>query len=356
MAASNRASRLTKLVADLKKRFKPTKPVERPLFETVLYATLVEFSTHEAADKALAELEKGYFDWNEVRVSSRAELASRLKPLNDPLDAADRMKRALQSIFETVYAFDLEPLKKQNLGQAVKLIDGFDGVSPFAVAYSTQQGLAGHAIAVNDGVLLAMQVFDIITEAEAKKSLIPGLERAIPKNKGVEAHTVLHQLGIEIHKNPYGTAARKLLTEIDPKCKDRLPKKPAKEQPKKEAPKKKAAASKKAAPAAKKPAAAKKAEPAPAKKAATAAKSKPAAKKAEPKKAAAKKPTPKKAAPTKKAAAKKAPPKKAAKKAPPKKKAATKKAAEPKKPAKKPAKKAAAKKKPAKKTTKRKPK
>lgn len=349
MAASNRASRLTKLVADLKKRYKPTTPVERPLFETVLYATLVEFSMHEAADKALAELEKGYFDWNEVRVSSRAELAGRLKLLNDPLDAADRLKRALQSIFETVYAFDLEPLKKQNLGQAVKLIDGFDGVSPFAVAYSTQQGLAGHAIAVNEGVLVAMQVFDIITEAEAEKSGIPGLERAIPKNKGVEAHTVLHQLGIEIHKNPYGTAARKLLIEIDPKCKERLPKKPAKPEPKKETPKK-AAASKQAETAAKKPAAAKKSEPAPAKKAAPAAKAKPAAKKAEPKKAAAKKEAPKKATPAKKAAPKKAAP--APAKAAAKKKAAPKKAAA----TKKPAKKAAAKKAPAKKAAKRKPK
>lgn len=348
MAASNRASRLTKLVADLKKRFTPAKPVERPLFETVLYATLVENSTHEAADKALEELEKGYFDWNEVRVSSRSELADRLKPLSDPSNAADRLKRALQSIFETVYAFDLEPLKKQNLGQAVKLIAGFDGVSAFAVAYATQQGLSGHAIAVNPGVLLALQVFDIITEAEAKKSIVPGLERAIPKNKGVEAHTVLHQFGVEIQKNPYGTAARKLLTEIDPKCKDRLPKKPPKPEPPKAAAKKPAAAAKSAEPPTKKPAAAT------AKKAAPAPKAPPAAKKAAPKKPAAKKSEP---APGKKkaAAVKKAAPKKAAKKkaAP---KPTTKKAAA-KKPTKKAAaKKATAKKTPAKKAAKRKPK
>ncbi|QDT69974.1 hypothetical protein MalM25_29180 [Planctomycetes bacterium MalM25] len=363
MAASNRASRLTKLVADLKKRFKPSLPEDRPLFETLLYASLVENSTHEAAAKALAELEKDYFDWNEVRVSSRAELAERLKPLNDPAESADRLKRTLQSAFETIFGFDMESYKKQNLGQAVKQIAAFDGATPFVVAYVTQRGLSGHAIAVNSGVLLALQVMEIITEAEAKKQVVPGLERAIPKNKGVEAQALLHELGVEVSRSPYSPAVRKLLTELDPTCKDRLPKRPAKkEEPKKE--KKpatkpvKEAAQEKAPKKAPEKKAAKKTEatkPAPTKKAAeakkpAAAKKKaPAPKKAASKPAAAKKAAPKKSATKKKAApAKKATPKKAAtKKATPAKKAKAKKA---------PAKKTPAKKKPAKKAAKRKPK
>ncbi len=356
MAASNRAARLTKLVTDLKKRYKPAATADRPLFETLVYATLVENSTTEAADKALTELEKVYFDWNEVRVSSRAELAERLKPLNDPGNTADRLKRTLQSVFETIYAFDMESFKKQNLGQAVKQIEAYDGVTPFVVSYVTQRGLSGHAIAINSGGILALKVMEIITEAEAKKHTVPGLERAIPKNKGVEAQAVFHEMGVEIGKNPYGPAARKLMTELDPTCKDRLPKRPKKEEAPKQAPKKKKAdpialaaaknpeKSKKAA-AAK---AAKKAEPAKkpvAKKAPAkpAAKPKPAATK---KAAAKKKPAPKKAAPAKKTPAKKAAPKKAAakKKAAPAKKAAPKKAAAKKKAA--PAKKKAAKRKP----------
>lgn len=346
MAASNRASRLTKLVADLKKRYKPEAPEQRPLFETVLYATLVENSAHEAAEKAMTELEKAYFDWNEVRVSSRSELAERLKPLNDPTDSADRLKRALQSIFESIYAFDLEVLKKQNLGQAVKQIAGYDGVTPFVVAFATQHGLAGHAIAVNSGVLLALQAFDIITEAEAEKKIVPGLERAIPKNKGVEAQAALHAMGVEISRNPYAPAARKLMTDIDPSCKDRLPKRPAKpvEKPKAAKPEgKKPAETKKAAPAVKKGDSPK---AAPAKKTpAGKAKAKPAKKAAAtktpaPKAASPKKPAPKKAA-TKKATAKKTPAKKAAPK-----KAAASKATGTKKTVKKPAAKKAPKRKP----------
>ncbi|MEQ8847855.1 hypothetical protein [Botrimarina sp.] len=227
MAASNRAARLTNLVADLKKRYKPAVPESRPLFETLLYATLVENSPFDAADQAMEELQKNYFDWNEVRVSSRAELAERLRALNDPLDAADRLKRTLQSVFESIYAFDLEVLKKQNLGQAVKQIAGYDGVTPFGAAFTTQHGLGGHSIAINEGGLLALEVMEIITPAEAKKGVVPGLERAIPKNKGPEAQAALHAMGVEVAKNPYGTAARKLLVDLDPDCKPRLPKKPS---------------------------------------------------------------------------------------------------------------------------------
>jgi endonuclease III len=227
MSATNRAQRLVKLVATLKKRYKVTLPTERPLFESLLYATMLENSNHEGAARSIAHLESNYFDWNEVRVSTRTELAEALKPLNDPVEAADRLKRTLQSVFESTYAFDLEGLKKQNLGVSVKQIAGYDGVTPFAVAYVTQNGLGGHAIATNGGLLTALLAFDIISEAEHAKQVVPGLERAIPKNKGAEAFALLHQLGVEIGKSPYGPTAKKLLLEIDPACKDRLPKKPA---------------------------------------------------------------------------------------------------------------------------------
>ena len=95
MAASNRATRITKLVSSLKKHFKPQLPAERPLFESLIYGCLLENSPHEAADEAIEELEKSYFDWNEVRVSTRTELAEVLKPLNDSSEAADRTVRVV---------------------------------------------------------------------------------------------------------------------------------------------------------------------------------------------------------------------------------------------------------------------
>ena len=298
MAASQRASRITKLVAAVKKLFKPVAPSkDRTLLDNLLYACLLENSPHEAAETAFARLQQEYFDWNEVRVSTRKELAQHMKELNDPDASADRLKRTLQSIFEAVYSFDIETFKKQNLGQTVKQLQGYKGVSPFVVSYATQTSLGGHSIPVNKGLFTSFVTLDIVTEAEAKAGAAPGLERAIPKSKGVEVASLLHQLGVEVGRSPYGQNARKLLLAIDPGCKERLPKRPAPPKPvEKPAPKKKKKATP-AKPEAKKPAAKK----APVKKKAAAA-------------PASKKPAAKKKAPAKKKVAKTAATKKVKKK------------------------------------------
>lgn len=245
MTAQNRGTRITKLLGQIKKHFKPVNvPKERSLIEHLIFACLLENSSHEAAEGAFERLKTEYFDWNEVRVSTKRELAETLKALNDPESAAERLKRALHSVFESVYVYDLEHLKKQNLGQATKTIEKYEGTSPFTVAFVTQNALGGHAIPANQGLLTAFRVFDIISQKEADAWHIPGLERAVPKSKGVEMGTILHQLGVEVGKNPYGQSAKKLLQAIDPDCKSRLPKKPAPE-PEPAKPKKKKKVAKK---------------------------------------------------------------------------------------------------------------
>ncbi len=176
--AANRTVRLTKLASSLKKVFKPVTPAkDRTALEVLVYACLLENSSHDEADKAFAALKPGnfYFDWNEVRVSTRRELSEAVKNLTDPEGAADRVKLVLQSVFETVYIFDIELLKKQNLGQAVAAVEKYKGATPFVVAYLAQNALAGHSIPVNKGLLTALHTLDIITDAELAKGIAPGL-------------------------------------------------------------------------------------------------------------------------------------------------------------------------------------
>ena len=225
MALPNRAALIKKTIRVLRKHFAPCTPAkDRTLLEHMLFACLLENSSHEAAEKAFASISKDYFDLNEVRVSSVKELSESFRGLTDPAASAARLKRTLHSMFETVYAFDVEILKKQNLGQAVKTIERYDGSTPFVVAYVTQTALNGHAIPVNDGLMLSFQTIGIVSNSEIKKRVVPGLERTIPKSKGIEVASLLHNLGVEVGRNPYGQVARKLLLEIDPACKDRLPK------------------------------------------------------------------------------------------------------------------------------------
>ncbi len=276
----NRAALLTKTHKVLKKHYKPINPVaERPLLEQLLFALCLENASYEAAEQAYAALEANFFDWNEVRVTTVKELAESMTSLPDPAASATNLRRMLQAVFEGNYAFEVEAMRKLNLGQAVAKLEGMPGVTPFALAYVTQSGLGGHSIPLDRGALWAMQIVGVINEAEQKAGGIPGLERAIPKNKGIEFGSLLHHLSGELIANPYSTNLHGVLLEISPDAKEHLPKKQAK---KKEEADAAAAAPAQAAVASKKPAEKAAAEK---EKLAPPAAAKPAAKKKEPAKA-----------------------------------------------------------------------
>ncbi len=227
MATPNRSALINRTLKVLRKHYKPVAPPkDRPLLEHLLFACLVEDSPHETAEQVLESLKRDYFGWNEVRVSTIRELTDVLKPLVNPAESAARLKQSLHAVFESVYEFDIETLKKQNIGAAVKQLQKYNGTTPFAVAYVTQQALGGHSIPLNRGALITLHTVGVISDDEFKKKVVPGLERAVPKSKGAEVGSLLHQLGVEVGRNPYGPAARKLMLEIDPNSKDRLPKRP----------------------------------------------------------------------------------------------------------------------------------
>ena len=272
MSTPNRAGLLKKTFRVLKKHYKSVIPIgDRSTLEHLLYACCLENTHAEATDEAYAKLQESYFDWNEIRVTSVSELAEVLSALTDPADAATRLKQVLQMVFETYYSFDLEHLKKQNLGKAVKELEKYTGTTNFSVDYVSQNSLGGHSIATNTGAVHTMVVLGIVTEAEATKRRLPGVERAISKAKGIEFTSLLHQLGTDFRATPFSSRVRGILLEIDPNAKERFPKRKSR---KKEAPPEREKPSK------------------PSKKAVS--------KKDTPKKAASKKATPKKAAPNKK--------------------------------------------------------
>ena len=285
MTSVNRAALLTKMHRVLKKHFKPVSPdMKRPLLEQLLYACCLENSMPEQADEAYQILIDRFFDMNEIRVSSVRELAEVLSMLNDSVMAATRVKGLLQSVFESVYAFDLEQLKKQNIGAAIKQLEKYEGVSSFGLAYATQTALGGHSIPINKGAMETLLVIGALTPEEAAENRVPGLERAISKGKGLEFGSLIHQLGVMFFNAPFSPNLKKILQEIDPDCKDRLPKRkpkkaqveetpePAAEETKKETKKTKSKKSAKAADEAKTDTAEEKKTKAPAKKKSTAKK------------------------------------------------------------------------------------
>ena len=68
-----------------------------------------------------------------------------------------------------------------------------------------------------------MHIVELISDEDREAGVIPGLERAITKKKGIEFGSLMHQLGADLTDNPYAPALREILLEIEPRAKARLP-------------------------------------------------------------------------------------------------------------------------------------
>jgi len=225
MSAPNRSLLISKLYKVLKQHYKPMDVNgDRPLLEQMLFACCLENAPYTKAEKTYEHLAASFFDWNEVRVSTVKELAEAMRDLPDPEAAASNLKSVLQTVFEATYSFDLENVKKQNIGAGIKKLAKMEGASPFVVAYVTQHALGGHSIPIDRGAVEMLYIIGLANDAERKSGNIAGLERAIPKNKGAEFASLLHQMVADFVANPMSPTIKTLLLGINPSAKDRLPK------------------------------------------------------------------------------------------------------------------------------------
>jgi endonuclease III len=232
MTSASRSTQFAKVLKVLKKYYKPVTPVaERPVLEHLLFACCLEDARYETAEEVFAALVHTFFDWNEIRVTSISELSEVMAALPDPRAAANRIKRVLHGIFEENYSFDLEDKRKKNLGPTVKWLEEIDGTSRFSVAYVVQSALGGHSIPIDAGTMGVLRVLDLVTDQDVLDGVVPGLERAIAKSKGVEFGSLLHQIGADFSANPFSSQVRAILLEIDPAAKDRFPQRRAPKEP-----------------------------------------------------------------------------------------------------------------------------
>jgi hypothetical protein len=214
-----------KLHKALKAHYKPlTTDTSRPILDQVLLACCLENAPADVAEKAFARLVETYFDLNEIRVTTVAELAEILHDLPDPSRAALSLRRALQGVFESTYAFSLDHARKHSLAHGLKVLEGLRGVPPFVIHHVASTALGGHMIPLDKGALAALWLCGLITRQEYDSGKVPGLERTIAKKSGPEFSSLLHQFGIDVLTNLHGTTVRKIALTVNPAAKDRFPK------------------------------------------------------------------------------------------------------------------------------------
>ncbi len=225
MTAVSRTTQFAKVHKVLKKHYKPSPcNTGRTVIEHLLFACCLEDAPHDAAEEAFAALVHTFFDWNEVRVTSISELSEVMACLPDPRAAANRIKRVLHAVFEATFNFDLEDQRKKNLGPTVKWLEKLDGTTRFTVAYAVQTALGGHAIPIDADTMAVLRILDLVTDKDVSAGMVPGLERAMAKSKGIEFGSMLHELGADFSANPYAPSIRDILRQINPECESQLPK------------------------------------------------------------------------------------------------------------------------------------
>jgi endonuclease III len=225
MTAISRTAQFAKVHKALKKHYKASPcNAGRTVVEHLLFACCLEDAHHDAAEEAFAGLVHTFFDWNEVRVTSISELSEVMACLPDPRAAANRVKRVLHAVFEATFNFDLEDTRKKNLGPTVKWLEKLDGTTHFTVAYVVQGALGGHSIPIDSGTMAVLRLLDLVTDKDVSAGVVPGLERAMAKSKGIEFGSLLHELGADFSANAYSPQLREILLQIDPECESRLPK------------------------------------------------------------------------------------------------------------------------------------
>ncbi len=221
MSAKNRGDRIQLLQKVVTKHYTAVAaPEDRTVLEHMLYACCLEDTPYDAADEAFHRLQESFFDWNEVRVTTVSELCETLHNLPDPAAAALRIKKNLQSLFETRYSFDIDDMVKMNQGKAIQELEKLAGMTKFVLAYVTQKALGGHAIPVSHSIMQVLLATEIISATEAEKGQVPGLERTIPKTKGAPFASCLHQLAIDHATSPDSKQTKAVMKEagaVEPK-------------------------------------------------------------------------------------------------------------------------------------------
>lgn len=196
MATPSKSQFLTEVQALLKKRYKIGPSVEKlSILEAVVYGIIHEDSTREQANKALARFKEGFFDWNEVRVSTLEEIQGVLEGMTDVEGRAFRIRRFLRQLFEKTYGFNLDPLAKKPQKESVKLLEEYDAfASDYVLATVTRLALAGHAIPVDAPTLRALRRLGVADDSTDIPTLRGILERAVPKNRAIEFSDLLEVL------------------------------------------------------------------------------------------------------------------------------------------------------------------
>jgi endonuclease-3 len=193
--ASDKQAVWRKVSTALKKRYKDKPPEEsRPVLETLLYASCLENTTHDQAEKAYNAVLGKFFDLNEIRVSSITELS---KSMGDVYDAERRgfwIRSILQHVFESNYEYQFEKVRRKTLELAARHLGRIPNITPFIRLHTLQQTMAAFVTPIDDKMNAAATWLGFLEPGTKNEDAADAMKSAVKKADAAEMIHLLRLL------------------------------------------------------------------------------------------------------------------------------------------------------------------
>ena len=91
------------------------------------------------------------------------------------------------------HTFDLEDLRKLNLGPAVERLKQIAGLTPFGISYVVQSALGGHAIPLTERMVALLREQELVHPGADVQEIEGFLTRQIPARNAYEFYSLLRR-------------------------------------------------------------------------------------------------------------------------------------------------------------------
>ena len=183
MKASEKQTLCKKLVTVLKKRYQqPLPQTDRAVLDVILYGICLENVPETVADASFERLLNDFHDYNELRVSSLTELEQVFRGVGQAEYRALRVRTVLQDIFENLYSFDFDGLRKKTLDAAGKQLNKLRHLSDFVRRYTLQTALGAHTMPLDHRSHLAVVWLGLVTAESSEAQAAEEMKSALRKS------------------------------------------------------------------------------------------------------------------------------------------------------------------------------
>ncbi|MEK7732289.1 MAG: hypothetical protein AAB363_10575 [Planctomycetota bacterium] len=192
------ARRLKKAYAKLRQSVAEPKipEVDDPMRRLAIAILGVECGDAEAA-RAIDRIFTAMVDWNEVRVSSVAQVYRAMGDrIPQGLDRARQLLDALQAIYEREHRVSLDRLRGIGRREARDYLEALQGVDDFAAASVMLWCFGGHAIPVNDKLLASLREAELVHPNATRAEVQAFLERNVNSAQAKEFSVIMRSFTV----------------------------------------------------------------------------------------------------------------------------------------------------------------